>query len=134
MKIRNSYFHNNDILFLKKLESVLNQYNTKLYLHDKHKIVADIRKEFIKINILKIKKILILLNDVNTFKEFELKKQLLLNFSNIKFDIIHNIFYKKNSNQKYDLCIDDNDLTLAKGDIIDRINQQIEKFIIKNYL
>lgn len=134
LKIRNSYFHNNDILFLKKLESVLNQHNTKLYLHDKHKIVADIRKEFVKINILKIKKILILLNDINTFKEFELKKQLLLNFSNIKFDIVHNICYEKNSNQKYDLCIDDNDLTLAKGDIIDRINQQIEKFIIKNYL
>lgn len=133
LKIRSVYFHSSDKVFLDKLDFILKKYKIELYLYDKHRIITDVKKEYIKIQTFNLKKILILLNDIGTLKQLNLKTQLNYEFPNIHFDIEYNflnnkLVYKKN----YDLCINDNELTIAKGDIIDRVKQQIEKHVIKN--
>lgn len=133
LKIRNVYFHSSDKIFLNKLNLILKKYKIDLYQYDRHRIITDIKKEFLKIQILNFKKILILLNDIGTLKQLNLKSQLNYEFPNIQFDIEYNFLNNKTIyKNNYDLCIDDNKLTLAKGDIVDRVKQQIEKYIIKN--
>lgn len=133
LKIRSTYFHSGDKIFLNKLDIILKKYNVELYLYDKHRIITDIKKEYLKIQTYKLKKVLILLNDIGTLKQLNLKSQLNYEFPNIHFDIEYNFLNNKSISKKnYDFCINDNELTLAKGDIIDRVKQQIEKYIVKN--
>ncbi|MGL5366760.1 MAG: hypothetical protein ACRDAG_00440, partial [Cetobacterium somerae] len=133
LKIRNVYFHSSDQIFLDNLDFILKKYKIELYLYDKHRIITDIKKEYIKIQTFNLKKILILLNDISTLKQLNLKAQLNYKFPNIHFDIEYNFLNNKLVHKKnYDLCINDNELTIAKGDIADRVKQQIEKYILKN--
>lgn len=133
LKIRNVYFHGYDKILLKKLDEILKSYGIELYMCDKHIIVTDIRKEYLKIKILNLKKILILLNDISTSKQLGLKSQLRSMYPHIHFDIEYNFFNNKISQRNvYDMCINDNKLTLCKGDFIDRIKQEIERNLISS--
>ncbi|MGL5570892.1 hypothetical protein [Cetobacterium sp.] len=135
LKIRNVYFHGYDKLIFNKLDKILKKHKIELYMCDKHIITTDIKKEYLKIKILEIKKILIILNDTCTLKQINLKSELVHIYPHIHFDIEYNFFNNKTSKRKnYDFCINDSRLTLCKGNLIDRIRQQIERKIIKNIM
>ena len=133
LKINDVYLDSEDFLLLDLFEEILIKNSKKMYICDKYLIVSLLKKEIVKRQIAKIKNVLILVGEMNTLKQLSLKKDLKLNFPQIKFDIEYNYLNTKiNIYKNYDIIINDSQPTLREGDSFYRIKKSLERKIIKN--
>lgn len=135
LRVRNIHFKNNEKILLNILNDILKDSFVELYSSDKYTIVNLLRKELVKIKIEKTKKILILLEEVNTLRQTMLKEELEIYFSNIEFEIRYNFLSnKKNYKKDFDFIINDSQIDLIEGDILDRIKNELETLIIQDLI
>lgn len=131
-KLRNVYFCYDESILLDVLNLVLEECEVELFICDKYKIVYLLKTKIFQVNLKKIEKVLILIQEINPIRQIILKKELEENFPNINFDIECNFFKNKNRYKNgYDYIIDDLDISLGKGDIFDRIRNKLQTLIIE---
>ena len=131
-KLRNVYFCYDESILLDVLNLVLEECEVELFICDKYKIVYLLKTKIFQVNLKKIEKVLILIQEINPIRQIILKKELEENFTNINFDIECNFFkFKHKYKLEYDYIIDDLEITLEKGDIFSRVKNKLQTLIIE---
>ncbi|MGL5023908.1 MAG: hypothetical protein ACRC5S_11445 [Cetobacterium sp.] len=134
-KVRNVNFYYEELIILDILNKILKDLKIELYICDKYSVVYFLKNKILEMNIKKIKKVLVYVQDVNLLRQIELKKELENSFQNIKFDIKYSFFKNKNKvNREYNYIIDDIEVNLERGDIFDRIKNRLQTLIIEKII
>lgn len=135
LKIRNVDLLSEDFLLLDIIDKVLKDNSQKLNICDKYFIISILKENIIENYLLNIKKVLILVGEINTLGQKKLKKDLEENFPKIEFNIDYNYLnIEKFIFQLHDVVIDDFQSTLRDGTVFYRIKRSLEEKILKNVI
>ncbi|UPO98047.1 hypothetical protein MKD34_04190 [Cetobacterium somerae] len=135
LKIRNVDLLSEDFLLLDIIDKVLKDNSQKLNICDKYFIISILKENIIENYLLNIKKVLILVGEINTLGQKKLKKDLEENFPKIEFNIDYNYLnIEKSIFQLHDVVIDDFQSTLRDGTVFYRIKRSLEEKILKNVI
>lgn len=132
LKIRNVSLSSEDDLILEVVDEILKKNSQKLNICDKYFIISILKEKIITNQITNINNVLVLVGEVNTLRQNELKKDLEINFPKIKFNIDYNYLnVNKTMCKSHDIVIDDFQSTLRDGSIFYRIKKSLEEELIK---
>ncbi|MGL5544933.1 MAG: hypothetical protein ACRDB6_07475 [Cetobacterium sp.] len=110
LKLKNVKFDKTQKILLHKLEAILHENSSDMYLVDKFSIVFVLRRILVEENFKNIKNVLLLFNEVGASDHIVFKKNLTKLVPHINFELEATFFHKKNiltKYEKYDLIISD---------------------------
>ncbi|MGL4652720.1 hypothetical protein [Cetobacterium sp.] len=110
LKLKSVKFDRTQKILLNKLEAILHEYSSDMYLVDKFAVIFVLRRALIEENFNNVKNVLLLFNEVGASDHIVFKKSLTKLVPHVNFELEATFFHKKNvltKYEKYDLIISD---------------------------